>query len=313
MRIVVALGGNALEEPGQKPSYETEERNVRAACQQMLEIIEHGHQLVITHGNGPQVGYLELQQSSAPNAPMQPIHVLGAMTQGEIGYLVQRELGNLLRSKSIRRRVVSVVTQALVSKNDPAFKEPTKPIGPIYDEAGAAKLTARGFVMKEVVVKGGTGFRRVVPSPEPIRIVEAELISSLAETGSIVVASGGGGIPVVQKENGDLEGVDAVIDKDLSAEKLAEAVGADLLLILTNVDRVKLDYGKPGERDIESMTVEEAKRYMAEGQFAPGSMGPKVLACLRYTEWGGRPGIITSLEKAILALDGKEGTRVTLS
>jgi len=312
LRIVIALGGNALEEPGQQPSYESEESNVRAACNQMLEIIEHGHQLVITHGNGPQVGYLELQQSSASNAPVQPLHVLGAMTQGEIGYLIQRELGNLLRLRSIRRRVVSVVTQTLVAKDDPAFASPSKPIGPIYDEAAAARQTARGYVMKKVVVKGGSGFRRVVPSPEPIRILEAELISSLAETGAIVVASGGGGIPVVQNGNGNLEGVDAVIDKDLSAEKLAEAVGADLLLILTNVDRVKLDYGKPEERGIESMTVAEARKYLADGQFAPGSMGPKVLACVRYAEWGGRPGIITSLDKAILALDGKEGTRITL-
>jgi len=312
LRIVIALGGNALEEPGQQASYEIEEGNVRAACAQMLEIIEHGHQLVITHGNGPQVGYLELQQSSVSNVPVQPLHVLGAMTQGEIGYLIQRELGNLLRSHSIRRRVISVVTQTLVARDDPAFKAPSKPIGPIYDETGAAKQTARGYVMKKVVVKGGSGFRRVVPSPEPIRILEAELISSLTETGAIVVASGGGGIPVVQNGSGEMEGVDAVIDKDLSAEKLAEAVGADLLLILTNVDKVKLDYGKPGERDIESMTVEEAEKYLADGQFAPGSMGPKVLACVRYAEWGGRPGIITSLDKAILALDGKEGTRITL-
>lgn len=312
MRIVIALGGNALEEPGRQASYEAEESNVRAACSQMLEIIEHGHQLVITHGNGPQVGYLELQQSSASNAPVQPLHVLGAMTQGEIGYLIQRELGNLLRLRSIKRRVVSVVTQTLVARDDPAFASPSKPIGPIYDEAGAAKQTARGYVMKKVAVKGGSGFRRVVPSPEPIRILEAELISSLAETGAIVVASGGGGIPVVQNGNGNLEGVDAVIDKDLSAEKLAEAVGADLLLILTNVDKVKLDYGKPEERGVESMTVAEAREYLADGQFAPGSMGPKVLACVRYAEWGGRPGIITSLDKAIFALDGKEGTRITL-
>jgi carbamate kinase len=312
LRIVIALGGNALEEPGQKASYQAEEENVRAACKEMLEIIEHGHQLVITHGNGPQVGYLELQQSSVPNVPVQPLHVLGAMTQGEIGYLIQRELGNLLRSHSIKRRVVSVVTQTLVSKDDPAFGAPSKPIGPIYDEAGAAKQTARGYVMKKVVVKGGSGFRRVVPSPEPVRILEAELISALTETGAIVVASGGGGIPVIQNASGDLEGVDAVIDKDLSAEKLAEAVGADLLLILTNVEKVKIDYGKPGEKDIESMTVSEAKKLLNDGQFAPGSMGPKVLACVRYAEWGGRPGIITSLDKAILALDGKEGTRITL-
>ena len=313
MRIVIALGGNALEEPGKKASYQLEESNVRAACSQMLEIIEHGHQLVITHGNGPQVGYLELQQNSVPNVPVQPLHVLGAMTQGEIGYLIQRELGNLLRAHSIKRRVVSVVTQTLVSKDDPAFSAPSKPIGPVYDEAGAAKFTAQGYVMKKVVLKGGSGFRRVVPSPEPIRIYESELISSLTETGAIVIASGGGGIPVVQNGNGELEGVDAVIDKDLSAERLAEAVGADLLLILTNVDKVSLNYGKSNEKGLESMTVSEAKKYLAEGQFAPGSMGPKVLACVRYAEWGGRPGIITSLDKAILALDGKEGTRITLS
>lgn len=313
MRIVIALGGNAIEEPGQKATYDEEQRNVRAACEQMLEIIEHGHQLVITHGNGPQVGYLELQQSSTANVPVQPLHMLGAMTQGELGYLIQRELGNLLRARSIRRRVVSIVTQTLVRRDDPAFSSPSKPIGPVYDKAGAAKLSDRGYLMKEVAVKGGAGFRRVVPSPEPVRIVEAELIASLSETGAIIIASGGGGIPVVQNERGDLEGVDAVIDKDLSAEKLAEAVGADLLLILTNVDRAKLNFGKPGEKDVESMTVAEARKYLAEGQFPPGSMGPKVLACVRYAEWGGRPGIITSLEKAISALDGKEGTRVTLS
>jgi carbamate kinase len=313
LRIVIALGGNALEEPGQKASYEEEVGNVRAACMQMLEIIEHGHQLVITHGNGPQVGYLELQQSSTKDVPAQPLHVLGAMTQGEIGYLIQRELGNLLRAHSIRRGVVSIVTQTLVSRDDPAFSSPTKPIGPVYEGAGASKLTARGWVMKKMVMKGGSAFRRVVPSPEPIKIQESELIASLAETGSIVIASGGGGIPVVRNERGDLEGVEAVIDKDLSAEKLAEAAGADVLLILTNVDKVKLNYRKPGEKDIESMTVAEARKYMDEGQFPAGSMGPKVLACVRYVEWGGRPGIITSLEKAVLALDGKEGTRITLS
>ncbi len=309
MKLVVALGGNALLRPEQRGTYEEVVENVREACRQVGKLVSMGHQLVLTHGNGPQVGNIALQQASTSEVPENPLHVLGAMTQGEIGYLVQRELGNFLRHAGIAKPVVSLVTQVQVSEDDPSFSSPTKPIGPFYNESDSKKVhDEKGFVMKKVG-RGARPYRRVVPSPEPVRIVESEAVAAMIRSGAIVVAGGGGGIPVVAKD-GKYEGIDAVIDKDLAAEKLAEGVGAEVLLILTNVDSVKVGYGTPQEKSLDRITVAKAKSLLAQGQFPLGSMGPKVTACVRFVEHGGRMGVVASLEKAIDALNGATGTRV---
>ncbi|HME18103.1 MAG TPA: carbamate kinase [Nitrososphaerales archaeon] len=311
MKIVLALGGNALLDSGQRGTYEEQVRNVRTVAKQVMKIIDRGHQLVITHGNGPQVGNIAIQESSTAEVPENPLHVLDAMTQGEIGYLIQRELGNLLRGVGSKRGVVSLISQVYVDRADPAFKNPSKPIGPFYSEEEAKKIASKkGFVMKAVSKTGARRFRRVVPSPEPVRMVEADAIGKILGTGPILVAGGGGGIPVVRNAKGEYEGVDAVIDKDLCAERLAEAVRADVLLVLTNIEKVRLNYGTPKERAIDSMTVSEAKEYLRQGQFPAGTMGPKVVACVRFAEWSGKVGIIASLEQAVDALDGAAGTRV---
>ncbi len=307
---MVALGGNALVREGESGDYRELERNVKAVCRELMKIIESGHQLVITHGNGPQVGNLAIQQSSTDAVPGLPLHILDAMTQGEVGYLLQKELGNQLRSLGSKRAVVSLITQVLVNREDPAFRDPSKPIGPSYGEKEGMRLAKeKGFIIKKVG-RGTRAFRRVVPSPEPVSIVESEAVSKLLVAGLIVIAGGGGGIPVVKTKNGSYEGVDAVVDKDLSAEKLAEGIRADVLLILTNVVKVRKNYGTPRERAIDSMTAAEARAMLMEGQFPPGSMGPKVLACTRFVEWGGKPAAIASVDQASDALEGLAGTRV---
>ncbi len=311
MKLVVALGGNALLRPEQRGTYEEVVENVRVVSREILKLVASGNQVVLTHGNGPQVGNIALQQASTTEVPENPLHVLGAMTQGEIGYLVQRELGNALRSAGVAREVVSLITQVVVAADDPSFGTPSKPIGPFYSESDAKRVQAeRGFVIKKVGKVGPRPYRRVVPSPEPVRIVEAEAIKAMLRTGSIVVAGGGGGIPVIERGTSGYEGIDAVIDKDLCAERLAEAVGAEVLLILTNVDSVRVDYATPKERSLDKVTVAQAKNLLAEGQFPPGSMGPKVTACVRFVEQGGRMGVIAALERAVDAVEGRAGTRI---
>jgi len=312
LRILVALGGNALKQAHEKGTFEEQLKNVRIACYRLVELVKKGYELVITHGNGPQVGNLAIQQEMAEEiVPPQPLHVLGAMTQGQIGYMLQQTLTNILSSEGIKKDVIAVVTQVLVKKNDPAFNNPTKPIGPFYTREEAEKLTLKkGYIIRKVKLSGERVYRRVVPSPDPIRIVEGDLIKNLVDMGFIVIASGGGGIPVILNKNGEYEGIDAVIDKDLAGEKLAEAVKADIFLILTDVEKVKLNFGKPYEEDIDFMTLEEAKKYFKEGHFLPGSMAPKILACIRFLEWGGKKAVITSLDKAVEALNGKTGTHI---
>jgi len=309
--ILVALGGNAIKKADEKGTYEEQMRNVKETCRQIVELIKRGHRIVITHGNGPQVGNLLIQQECAKDTiPPQPLHVLGAMTQGQIGYMLQQTLINMLRKEGLNIPVITVITQVLVNAKDSAFKNPTKPVGPFYTKREAEKLAKeKGYIVKKVRL-GIKPYRRVVPSPKPMGIIEYEAIRKLVELGAIVIASGGGGIPVIENEHGELEGVDAVIDKDLAGEVLAEAIGADILLILTDVEKVKLNFGKPNEKDIEVMSVKEAKQYMAEGHFPPGSMGPKVEACIRFIEHGGELAIITSLDKAVEALEGKTGTKI---
>lgn len=313
MRVVVALGGNALETARGARTYEEQNQNVRAACEEIVGLVRHGHQPVVTHGNGPQIGDLVLEQEgSRGKVPVFPLYQLGAMTQGEIGSMIQRTLLNLMAKEAKARPVVSVITHVLVDGEDPAFSSPSKPIGPFYDAKTARRMASdRRVTVAKVEPRGSKVFRRVVPSPEPLRIVEAGVIRELVEAGVVVVAAGGGGVPVAKGERGELQGVDAVIDKDLTAERLGEAVDADALVILTDVDHVKLEFEKPGERDIERMGCAEARRWMEEGQFLAGSMRPKVLACVRFIEWGGSRAVISRLGTALEALEGRAGTLVT--
>ncbi len=308
---VIALGGNAILQPGQKGTFEEQMANVETTCRQLAQMVLSGqYKLVITHGNGPQVGNILLQNETAKDvaAPM-PLYVCGAESQGLIGYMIQQSLHNLLQEVGKGDiPVATVVTQVVVDENDPAFQNPSKPVGPFYSEEEAKRLAEeKGYVVKE---DAGRGWRRVVPSPDPIEIFEKEAIRQLIAARSIVIASGGGGIPVVKKD-GKLAGVDAVIDKDLAGERLAVDVEAKIFLILTDVDEVKLNYKTPQERGISHMTVEEAKRYREEGHFAKGSMEPKVRAAIRFIEAGGERAIITSLGKAMEALEGKAGTTIT--
>ncbi|NJD98511.1 carbamate kinase [Thermococcus sp. LS1] len=310
-RVVIALGGNAILQRGQKGTYEEQMSNVMKTAKQIVDIILDGdYEVVITHGNGPQVGALLLHMDAGQQLhgiPAQPMDVAGAMTQGQIGYMIQQAIRNELKRRGVERPVATIVTQTLVDKNDPAFQNPSKPVGPFYDEETAKRLAKeKGWV---VIEDSGRGWRRVVPSPDPIGHVEAPVIQDLVEKGFIVIASGGGGVPVIE-EDGMLKGVEAVIDKDLAGEKLAEEVNADIFMILTDVNGAAINYGKPDERWLEKVTVEELKRYYNEGHFKKGSMGPKVLAAIRFVEWGGERAVIAALDKAVEALEGKTGTQV---
>ncbi len=307
---MIALGGNAIKQPHERGTYEEQMRNVGTAAAQIAAIARSGYEIAITHGNGPQVGSLAIQQEQGAHmVPQQPLVVLGAMTQGQIGYMIQQCLDNLLVDDG--KEVVTVVTQVVVSRDDPDFQDPTKPVGPFYDEEAAKRLGAEnGWIVKQVRPTGEKSWRRVVSSPMPLGIAEAGVIKRLVESGTIVIASGGGGIPVIRNGEGRLEGVDAVIDKDRAGAKLAEEVDADLFLILTDVEHALLNFGSDHEAPIDEMTTAEARRYLGEGHFKAGSMGPKVEAATVFVERGGEQAIITSLDKAADALDGGTGTHI---
>lgn len=304
-KIVLALGGNAL---GSTPEKQLE--LVKATSAAIVDIIEAGNDVVIAHGNGPQVGMINLAMSIAAGTdekiPEMPYPECGAMSQGYIGYHLQQAIGHELKKRGIRKQVATIVTQVVVDENDPAFVNPTKPVGRFYTKEEAEALQAEGSgVFKE---DAGRGYRRVIASPNPGRIVEIETVRKLNRDGDIVITVGGGGIPVVETEEG-LKGVPGVIDKDRSAAKLAGELGADVLMILTAVDRVCLDYNTEKERSIEKMSVSEAKQFMADGEFAPGSMLPKIEACISFLE-NNKNGkaVISSLENAGKALMGESGT-----
>ena len=311
-RIVIALGGNALQEAGKPATAESQLEVVEKTSAYIADIIEAGYDVVIAHGNGPQVGRIVLQNESASNVtPAMPFDVCGAMSQGYIGYHIQQGLSKVLRQRGIDKQVVTLVTQVVVDKNDPKFQNPSKPIGPFYSQEEAEKIAAeKGYTMKE---DAGRGYRRVVASPLPVEIVELDAVKALESAGFVVVTVGGGGIPVIKNEDGTLTGTAAVIDKDLASEKLAEDLDADALVILTAVENVSINYKKPDQKDLSLLNVADAKKYIAEGQFAPGSMLPKVEAAMKFaTSKPERKCIITSLEKAVDALNGVAGTTVTL-
>lgn len=310
-KIVIALGGNALQAFGTPPTAEAQLEVVRKTCDYIGEIVASDYEIALVHGNGPQVGRIVLALETAKDVtPPMPFDVCGAMSQGYIGYHLQQAMHEaLIKIHKGHIPVVTILTQMVVDPDDPAFQNPTKPIGPFYTEDEARAIAAeKHFVMKE---DAGRGWRRVVASPLPRHIVEIDSIKRLWDS-TIVVFAGGGGIPVVEHEDGSFEGVAAVIDKDYAAELLAEQVGVDTLLILTEVEKVAINFNKPEQQNLDHMTVEEAERYIAEGHFAPGSMLPKVQAAVKFAKSGeGRRAIISSLFKAVDALDGKTGTHIT--
>lgn len=309
-KIVIALGGNAIQS-GDATAY-AQQLALEKTARQLVDFIEKGIDIIISHGNGPQVGNILLQQAACDSVknPAMPLDTCGAMSQGMIGYWMQNAMDKVLKERGMEKNVVTVVTRVVVDPNDPAFLNPTKPIGPFYSEEDAKKLMAEGeMTFKE---DAGRGWRRVVPSPQPVSIREHSVINSLVEQGNIVISVGGGGIPVIETDNG-LLGVEAVIDKDFASQKLAELVDADALIILTAVDNVYIDFNQPTQRKLEDISIEELQAYIRSGHFAAGSMLPKVQAAINFaTTSPERKTIITSLDQAFNAIDGKAGTVITL-
>jgi len=307
--VVIALGGNAILRHRETGTAEEQAANVRRASHEIAGIVGEGYAVVITHGNGPQVGDILLKNEMAKDVlPPMPLDVCGAESQGMIGYLLQQSMQEALTAAGIGCPVATVLTQTLVAGDDPAFENPTKPIGPFYTAMQARRLQEEmGWRMVQIPRQG---YRRVVPSPRPIALMEGEAILRLFLAGVIVIAAGGGGVPVVAKPGSMLRGVEAVVDKDYTAALLARLVGAIDLLILTDVERVAVNYGRPGQQDIHEMTVAEARDHLAAGQFPPGSMGPKIESAIDFLEAGGERAIIASLEQASLALSGRAGTLI---
>lgn len=302
---VIALGGNALVKNGEEGGYEDLVRNIGIASKNIIPLINE-YKAVITFGNGPQIGYLLLQNEIAKDKVSEmPLDVLGAESQGLIGYLLNRELLNELKEQDIDKKVAYVLTHVLVSKEDGEFKNPSKPIGPFLSEIEAKKLRGADYSVME---DSGRGYRRVVPSPKPVKIIETETIRKLIDD-TIVIAAGGGGIPVYE-ENNKLKGLEAVIDKDLASACLASELEADLFLILMDLNKVAINYGKDNQKFLDGLTIKEAKKYLKEGHFPRGSMGPKIEAAINFLEDGGKKAIITSLEKAYDAVGGLDGTKI---
>jgi len=310
--LVVALGGNAIKQAHEIGATDEQFKNVDITALQIAKIAKAGYKVVITHGNGPQAGALLIQQEEAEeHVPAQTLAACGAMTQGQIGWMMQNRVSHRILEEGSNIPVCTVVTQVVVSDEDPDFQDPSKPVGPFYTKETALKLKSeKGYVVKEVKPGIEKGWRRVVPSPEPLDIVEKESINDLLKGGVIVIASGGGGIPVKLNEDGSYSGVEAVIDKDRAGFKLCQAVNADKYLILTDVEKACLNYNKPGQQELDKITLSEAERYLEQGHFIMGSMGPKIQAAIRFVKWSGKQAIITSLNSAFEALEGKTGTHI---
>jgi len=295
MKIVIALGGNAILQKGEAGTEKEQKKNIEKSCRYISKLIEKKHKIIITHGNGPQVGNILIQQEQARREvePM-PLDVCGAMSQGQIGYWIEQFIRNLTK-----KEVVTIVTQTLVKKGDLAFKNPTKPVGPYYDEKKSENMA---YELKK-------GYRRVVASPKPIKILEINSIKKLVETGVIVICTGGGGIPVIK--NKKIEGIEAVIDKDRASQVLANELGVDVLMILTAVSNVYLNFHSPNQKALYKITINKAEEYLKDGHFAKGSMGPKIEACITFIKNGGNKAIITSLDKVLDAIAGEAGTIIT--
>lgn len=312
MKIVLALGGNALQADPKDASSEAQLKTCKETAKSIVDLIQEGHTVSIVHGNGPQVGQILSSVESGHKANSSnvlfPFDVCGAFSQGYIGYHLQNAIAGELKTRGINKNVGTIVTQVVVDKNDGGFQNPTKPIGSFYTEEEAEALKSdKGYIMKE---DAGRGYRRVVASPKPVDVIEKGIIKELVENGVVVISCGGGGIPVII-ENEEVKGVPAVIDKDFAAEKLAEILDADALVILTAVDRVAVNFNRPDQKNLEVMTLKEVDKYIEEKQFAPGSMLPKVEACKKFVEFDrNKIAIIASLNKAKEALRGSSGTRI---
>ena len=314
--IVIALGGNSLIRANEKGTIEEQYANLRQTSEQLLKLLTGENRIVITHGNGPQIGNLLLASEAARDiVPLLALDICGAATQGLMGYMIQQTLANDLRKQGLKHDITTVVTQVIVDKDDPAFKNPSKPIGPFYDLNEAQKLRReRGW---EMIDDAKRGYRRVVPSPKPVNIQQARIIKSMLDADEIVVAVGGGGIPSVRDGDGKLRGVEAVIDKDYASSRLAIDINADVLLILTAVEKVYRDFGRPSQKALNLLNLNEAKELLAEGHFGKGSMEPKIRAAIEFLQDGGektkREVIITHPKAVTAALQGKTGTRITIS
>lgn len=307
-KAVIALGGNALIKDGQEGNIHEQFENTRIILKSIVQMIKDGWDVVITHGNGPQVGAILLQNDLAKDiTPPMPLGICVAESEGLIGYMIQQCLSNALKRENIDRPVVALITQVLVDEDDPSFSNPTKPIGPYYSDEEVQEIRDEGFQVN----KYPDGWRIVVPSPDPKSIVEGEIIKKMLDDDIIVIASGGGGMPVIEKEGWGLDGLEAVIDKDLASERLAETIDAELLLILTDVDKVYLYYGTPEQKGLDDITLKELKKYYDDGHFPPGGMGPKILAAIRFLESGGKKVIISDIEKGWEAVQSKTGTHIT--
>ncbi len=307
-KAVVALGGNAIGSTGKEDIHE-QFANTRKSLEGVIELVQEGYHLAITHGNGPQVGNALLRvEKTAHDIPALPLGVIVADTEGGMGYMIEQCLQNRLYRLGIKRDVITIVTQVIVDPNDPSIKNPTKFVGPLYTKKHAEKLknTFDWIIKKD----SGKGFRRVVPSPIPLRIVNRRIIQQLVDQGVIVITAGGGGIPVYREMDGTYEGVDAVVDKDRASAVLARDINAKTLLILTNVENVYINFDQPNQKKLEHVTVSELKKYLNEGHFPPGSMGPKIEAAINFLESGGEEVIVTSLDKAKKALWGNAGTKI---
>ena len=306
---VVAIGGNSLIKDKDHQTVPDQFETTKQTCVHIAGMIEKGWDVVITHGNGPQVGFILLRSEIASDVlHTVPLDSCGADTQGAIGYMIQQSLYNEFKKRDIDKQATTVVTQVVVDKDDIAFKRPTKPIGPFYDERKAKEYSKEQDW--SIMEDAGRGWRRVVPSPIPLEIVERDAIKSLIDKGFVVIAVGGGGIPVVINENGDLYGVEAVIDKDYASSLLATGINADLFLISTAVEKVSLNFGKPNQKDLDVIILSEAQRYYNEGHFPPGSMGPKIKSVIDFLKKGGKEAIITTPECIELALEGRMGTKI---
>ncbi len=307
-KAVVALGGNAILPKGSSGDIHEQFRNTRKSLESIIFLIKQGYNIAITHGNGPQAGNELIKNELGRGiVPELPLGVIDAATEGWMGYMIEQSLQNRLMQEGIKKDVVTIPTQVLVDRNDPAWNIPTKPVGPFMSKDEAKKLIERGY---PVVEDAGRGWRRVVPSPKPREIVEKKIIKKLVDDGDIVIAAGGGGIPVYVEEDGRLEGLDGVIDKDLASSVLATDIGADILIILTAVPQVYLNFGKPGQKPIPKMTLSDARAFLQKGEFPAGSMGPKIEAACEFISKGGKEVLITSLGTIVEAMSRNLGTRI---